>query len=239
MHVPDGFVSGWLNGATYAVSAAACGTAAWRAKKTLGEREVPLLGMTAAFVFAAQMINFPVAGGTSGHFVGATLAAILLGPLNAILVMAVVLVIQCLGFADGGITSLGTNILNMGIIPALVYGIVFGGLGRVVGKNKAGFFGCAALAAWLSVVAGSVACSLELALSGTSALVVALPAMAFYHVLIGGGEGVITCAVLGVVLNARPDLIGALGSCGRFATLLPMRPPRDPRGASALKGSRI
>lgn len=209
MHVPDGFVGGWLNGATYACSAAACGVAAWRAGKTLGERQVPLLGMTAAFVFAAQMLNFPVAGGTSGHFLGATLAAILLGPLNAILVMAVVLVIQCLGYADGGLTALGTNILNMGVAPALVYVTAFSALRRLAGGGRGALFAATAVTAWLSVVAASALCSLELAVSGTVPLAIALPSMAFYHVFIGAGEAVITCGVLSVVFSARPDLVAA------------------------------
>lgn len=209
MHVPDGFVGGWLNGATYVVSASACGVAAWRAKKTLGERQVPLLGMTAAFVFAAQMLNVPVAGGTSGHFLGTTLAAILLGPLNAILVMAVVLVIQCLGFADGGLTALGTNLLNMGIIPVVVYCMAFVGLRKLAGSGRTAFFAAAAVSAWLSVVGAAALCSLELAVSGTVPLAIALPSMAFYHLLIGTGEAIITCAVLGVVFSARPDLVAA------------------------------
>jgi len=209
MHIPDNFVSGSINGATYACSVAACGVAAWRAKRTLGERQVPLLGMTAAFIFAAQMINFPVAGGTSGHFVGTTLAAILVGPLNAILVMAVVLVIQCLGFADGGLTTLGTNLLNMGIIPALLCAVAFFGLGAVRGRSRRAFFVVTALTAWLAVVGGAAACALELAASGTATLMVALPAMLFYHSLIGVGEAVITCAVLTVVFGARPDLVAA------------------------------
>ena len=116
MHIPEGFVSGSINVATYAVSIVACGLAVSRANKTVGERQIPLLGVTAAFIFAAQMLQFPVAGGTSGHFLGALLAAVLLGPLNACLIMALVLAIQCLAFADGGLTALGTNIFNMGII---------------------------------------------------------------------------------------------------------------------------
>lgn len=124
MHIPDGFVSGPVNLAGYAVSAAVVGTALARARKSPQENLPPLLGVTSAFVFAAQMLNFPVAMGTSGHFLGAMLAGVLLGPLNACLVMALVLVIQCLLFADGGLTALGTNIFNMGIVGGIgAYGV--------------------------------------------------------------------------------------------------------------------
>jgi cobalt/nickel transport system permease protein len=173
------------------------------------ERQIPLIGMTAAFVFAAQMNNFPVAPGVSGHFLGATLAAILLGPANAVLVMAVVLGIQCLGFADGGVTALGTNFVNMAVIPTLIYFLAFVALRKVIGRGRRAFFVATALSAWLSVVAASAACSVEFAASGTTPLVVMLPPMLFWHALIGGGEAVITCTVLSVVFSARPDLVAA------------------------------
>lgn len=125
MHIPDGFVSGQINAAAFAVTAAVGAVAVAKAKKSLKEKQVPLLGITAAFVFAAQMLNFPIAGGTSGHFLGALLAMILLGPLNGFLVMSIVITVQCLVFADGGITALGTNIFNMGLIAGLGGYVVF------------------------------------------------------------------------------------------------------------------
>jgi cobalt/nickel transport system permease protein len=207
MHIPDGFLSAPVYVAGYAASGAVCALAVSRANRRLGEREVPLLGMTAAFVFAAQMLNFPVAGGTSGHFLGSTLAAVLLGPLNACLVMAVVLTIQCLGFADGGLTALGANLFNMGIVGAIGGWLLFRVLRAVLPGNRRGFLAAAAAASWVAVVVASVFCAGELAWSGTSPLRIALPAMAGVHALIGIGEAVITVAVLSSVLAVRPDLV--------------------------------
>ena len=209
MHIPDGFLSGPVVAAGYAVSGAVCALAVARANRRLGEREVPLLGMTAAFIFAAQMINFPVAGGTSGHFLGATLAAVLLGPLNACLVMAIVLTIQCLGFADGGLTALGANLFNMGIVGAIGAWLLFRALQAVLPRSRWGFLAAAAAACWVAVVVASAFCAVELAWSGISPLRVALPAMAGVHALIGVGEAAITTAVLSSVLAVRPDLIAA------------------------------
>lgn len=207
MHIPDGFVSAPISAAAFAGAAVVCGVAVARAEKTLGERQIPLVGVTAAFVFAAQMLNFPVAAGTSGHFMGAALAAILLGPLNGALVMALVVIIQCLLFADGGLTALGTNILNMGVIGGM------GGYGvcRVVSalapSSKAGFLAAAAVASWSSVVLASSACAVELGLSGTYPVGVTLPAMAGIHAAIGLGEALVTTMTLSTVLIARPDLV--------------------------------
>src|SRR3954452_18351443 len=164
MHIPDGFLSTDVALAC-AVPAIACvGYGLRRASLDLGERRVPLLGVTAAFVFAAQMLNFPVAGGTSGHFLGAALAAILLGPWLACLVMAVVLGVQAFVFADGGITALGANILNMGVIGALLVGGLITAAKAVAPKAV---LAIAAVGAWLAVMAGATATALELALSGT------------------------------------------------------------------------
>ena len=152
VHIPDALVSGPLNVATYVVSAGVCGLAVARANKTLGERQVPLLGVTAAFVFAAQMLNFPIIGGTSGHFLGAVLASVLLGPLNACLIMALVLVIQCLWFGDGGLTALGTNIFNLGIIGGIVCYYLFRVVRLALPKTRGGFL--AATAIWASQALG-------------------------------------------------------------------------------------
>ena len=208
MHIPDGFLDLKTWGGLAAVSAGTVGWAVARTNKTLGERQVPVLGVSAAFIFAAQMLNFPVAGGTSGHFLGGALAAILLGPASGILVMTTVLLVQCLVFQDGGLTALGANIFNMGVLA------VFAGWGtyallarRKNGISRAGSF----LAGLVSVVLAASACALELAFSGTVPLGVALPAMAGVHVLIGIGEGLITVAALELIFRVRPDLIASIG----------------------------
>ena len=207
MHIPDGFVSVPVNAATFLVSASACAVAASRAGRSLGERQVPLLGVTAAFVFAAQMLNFPVAGGTSGHFLGAMLAAVLLGPAQGYLAMAVVLIIQCLMFSDGGITALGSNLLNMGLVGGVGAYAVFRVALAAFPKTRSGFLAAAGTAAWASVVLASAACAFELAASGTCPFEIAMPAMVGVHAVIGVGEAVITAAVLSTVLSVRPDLV--------------------------------
>ncbi|MHA1572602.1 MAG: energy-coupling factor ABC transporter permease [Alphaproteobacteria bacterium] len=207
MHVPDGFVSMPINAATFVISGAVIGRAVVRANRTLGEKQVPLLGVSAAFIFAAQMLNFPVAGGTSGHFLGALMAAVLLGPMSSCLIMALVLTIQCLVFGDGGLTALGTNVFNMGIVGAVGGYWVFAAIRRVLPKHRSSFLVASALAAWLSVVLGAACCAVELGLSGTSPFEVALPAMVGVHAVIGVGEAIITATVISIVLAARPDLI--------------------------------
>src|SRR3954447_8977692 len=164
MHIPDGFLSTDVALAC-AVPAVLCvGIGLRRASVDLDERRVPLLGVTAAFVFAAQMLNFPVAGGTSGHFLGAALAAILLGPWLACLTLAVVIGVQAFVFADGGITALGANILNMGVIGALLVG----GLMHLARKAAPpAILPIAGIGAWCAVMTGAAATSFELALSGT------------------------------------------------------------------------
>jgi cobalt/nickel transport system permease protein len=155
------------------------------------------------------MLNFPVAGGTSGHFLGAALAAILLGPWLACLTLAVVLGVQAFVFADGGITALGANILNMGVIGALVVGGLMVAARRVLPNRRGVLLAVAGAGAWLAVVAGSVACALELAISGTVPLGTVLPAMLGVHVLIGAGEAAITVAAVSAVLSTRPDVVRA------------------------------
>ena len=206
MHIPDGFVSGQINAAAFAVTAAVGAVAVAKAKKSLKEKQVPLLGITAAFVFAAQMLNFPVAGGTSGHFMGGVLAAILLGPLAGILIMTIVLIVQCLVFQDGGLTTLGANIFNMGLIGTIMGYYLYIGITRIIGDNRGRFINIF-IAGWLSIVLAASACAVELAVSGTVPLRVALPAMAGIHALIGIVEGIITAVVLGFVFKVRPDLL--------------------------------
>lgn len=209
MHIPDGFVSTPINLVTGAISGTAVGVAVARANRELEARTVPLLGVTAAFIFAAQMVNFPVAAGTSGHFMGALLAALLLGPWNSLVVMTVVLLLQALLFADGGVTALGSNVMNMAIVGGLGGYLLFQGLRRVLPSNRKGFLVSAGMAAWGSVVLASAAASLELALSGTVPLLIVTPAMVGIHALIGVGEGLITASTLSLLLASRPDLVSA------------------------------
>jgi cobalt/nickel transport system permease protein len=216
MHIPDGFLAPEVAAACAVPAIGAVGYGLRRASRELDERRVPLLGVTAAFVFAAQMLNFPVAGGTSGHFLGAALAAILLGPWLAGLVLAVVLAVQSFVFADGGVTALGANILNMGVIGALVVGGLMVGAQRVLPQRRGAFLAVAGVGAWLAVMAGATATAVELAISGTVPLGTVLPAMLGVHTLIGIGEAVITVAAVSAVMSTRPDVVRTLPQ-GAFA----------------------
>jgi len=208
MHIPDGFLSTEVALACAVPAVAAVGIGLRRANVDLDERRVPLLGVTAAFVFAAQMLNFPVAGGTSGHFLGAALAAVLLGPWLACLVLAVVLGVQAFVFADGGLTALGANILNMGVIGALLVGGLMHAARKLAGRSRNALLAITAAGAWLAVMAGAAATAIELAISGTVPLATVLPAMLGVHMLIAAGEAVITVTAVSAVLATRPDLIG-------------------------------
>jgi len=207
MHIPDGFLTAEVAAACAIPAAIAVGIGLKRANVELDERRVPLLGVTAAFVFAAQMLNFPVAGGTSGHFLGAALAAILLGPWMACVVLSVVLVVQAFVFADGGITALGANILNMEVIGGPVVGGLMYAARSLTGRGQTAFLTIAGVGAWLAVMAGAAATSVELAISETVPLGTVLPAMLGVHALIGAGEAVVTVAAVSAVLATRPDLI--------------------------------
>jgi cobalt/nickel transport system permease protein len=207
MHIPDGFLSLGVSLICWILAAVGVGLALWRSREALGERQVPLMGVLAAFIFAAQMLNFTVAGGTSGHLIGGALAAILLGPWAGILTMTTVVAIQALLFQDGGLLVMGANILNMAIIASLVgYGI-YRGVTMLARGERWGLFVGGFTAAWASVVTAGIACAIQLAFSGTSPLGVALPAMAGVHVLIGIGEGLITAGALAFVATVRRDLL--------------------------------
>jgi len=209
MHIPDGFLSHSINAATFVISSGACAYGVRRVNRNFGEREVPLMGVTAAFIFAAQMFNFPVAGGTSGHFLGSVFSSVLLGPWASLLIMTIVLVFQCLGFADGGLTAIGSNIFNMGVIGALGGYAIFIFLYTLFQKSRRGFFIALAISSWLSIVMGASAAAIELAISGTSPLRVALPAMAGIHAIIGIGEAIITTTAVSLILKTRPDLVSS------------------------------
>ena len=214
LHIPDGFVSAPVAAAGWVVAAGVIAFAVRRADRNLEERAVPLMGVMAAFIFAAQLVNFPVAGGTSGHLIGAALAAILLGPWAAIIVMTAVVGLQALLFQDGGLAALGVNVLNMAVLSVLVATAVHRGaiilgaaLGTAVGASGVVLTIAVVAAAWLSVEAAAVATALELALSNTSSADVALPALVGVHALIGIGEALITLGALGLIRAARPDLL--------------------------------
>jgi len=207
LHIPDGFLSAGVAACCGLAAIAAVGWGLRVANVDLDEARVPLLGVLAAFIFAAQMLNFPIAGGTSGHFLGATLAAVLLGPWLACLVLAVVIVVQAFAFADGGVSALGANILNMGALGALLAGYLVAAAGRLLPRTRVAFLGAAGVASWLAVMAGAAATSVELAASDTVPLATSLPAMLGVHAVIGVGEAVITVAAVSAVLAARPDLV--------------------------------
>jgi cobalt/nickel transport system permease protein len=204
LHIPDGFLNLPVSAVCWALTVVLLALAVRQTRDDLGERQVPLMGVMAAFIFAAQMINFPVAGGTSGHLLGGALAAIALGPWAAMLVMASVIGVQALIFQDGGLLAMGANILNMGLLTALIgYGLYRGTAGRAQGVRLA----VAGVAAWLSVMAGALATALQLWLSGTARLDIVVPAMLGVHALIGIGEALITVAALAFIARTRPDLL--------------------------------
>jgi cobalt/nickel transport system permease protein len=206
MHIPDGFLDTKTWATLDVVSAATLAYGISRLNRKIEERQIPLMGVSAAFVFAAQMLNFPIAAGTSGHFMGGALVAILLGPWAGMLVMATVLIVQCLLFQDGGLLALGANIFNMGIVGTLVGGYLYRLVKKLGGETK-GLWAGAFLAAWFSIVVSASLCAVELAFSGTVPLKAALPAMAGIHALIGIFEGFITVSVVGVLQKVRPDLL--------------------------------
>ena len=204
MHIPDGMLSLVVSLFLWAITAMILGYALRRVGVDLKERQIPLMGVMAAFIFAAQMINFPVAGGTSGHLLGGTLAAITLGPWAGMVTMASVIIVQGLLFQDGGLLVMGANILNMGLLTVMIaYGLYRG----VIHRNRTVRLAVAGGAAWLTVMAGALATSMELWLSGTARLDIVVPAMLSVHALIGIGEALITVAALGFILRTRPDLI--------------------------------
>jgi cobalt/nickel transport system permease protein len=206
MHIPDGFIDAKTAVATAALSAAGVGLALRRVRRELPPRQVPLLGLAAAFLFAAQMVNFPVAGGTSGHLIGGVLVAALLGPSAAIVVVTTVLIVQCFLFADGGVVAIGANIFNMGIVGAgggyLVYRLVCRWM-----PGTRGHITAVAFAGWCSTVMASLSCAGQLAWSGTVSWTAAFPMMTSVHLLIGLGEGFISALAFLAIQRTRPDLI--------------------------------
>ena len=211
MHIPDGFLDASTSATTAALSAVGVGLALRQVKYNLPPRRVPLLGLAAAFLFAAQMVNFPVAGGTSGHLIGGALVAALLGPSAAVVVVTTVLIVQCFLFADGGVTALGANIFNMGILNAVGGYLVYWLVGRWL-PGPRGQVTALAFASWCGTVAAAVSCAGQLAWSDTVSWSVGFPAMTGVHMLIGLGEGLISSLVFLAVQRTRPELITKTGA---------------------------
>ena len=207
MHIPDGFLSVPVAVVMWLIAIVVIAVALKRVSRDLDERQVPLMGVVAACIFAGQMLNFAVAGGTSGHLLGAALAAILLGPWAAVLVLTTVVGVQALIFQDGGLLALGANIFNMAIVGVFVASFAYRTVQRLVGGARWGVPVSGFVAGWLSVFIAALAAALELAFSGTSPANIAVPAMGGIHALIGIGEGLITAGALAVITAARPDLL--------------------------------
>ena len=209
MHIPDGFINAPTSLAAGAVAAGGVGVSLRRAAQTLQERQAPLAGLVAAYIFAVQMLNFPVAAGTSGHLLGGALAAVLVGPWAGALCVAVVLLVQGLLFADGGLSALGLNIINMALVTAWGGYAVFLLLRRAMPATKTSVTVAAGIAAGISVVLASLAFVVEYAIGGSGGVSVGtvFAAMVGVHTLIGIGEGIITALTVGVVLGVRPDLV--------------------------------
>jgi cobalt/nickel transport system permease protein len=211
MHIPDGFLTNRLALSLDVISGAGILYAARMAKVEFSNRMVPIMGVLGAFVFAAQMLNFPILGGTSGHLIGGSLLAILLGPLAGSLTMATVIIAQALFMQDGGLVAIGANIFNIGTVTCLSGYAVFKLLGGYSDSGKrlllAGF-----LAGWVSLMISAACCALEMGLSGAIPLRAGLATMLGYHAIVGIVEGILTAGVLNFLKKVRPDLMELNGS---------------------------
>lgn len=212
MHIPDGFIDAQVSLAAGVVAAGAVALCLRGARRTMDESAAPMAGLVAVFVFAAQMFNFPIGAGASGHLIGAALAVILVGPYVGVLSVTVVLVVQALFFADGGLTALGLNVLNLAVFTALVAWPTFKLITRWVGSGKPVILAAAGLAGFLSVLAAAGGFVVEFALGGTTALEVSTIAVAVLsvHTVIAIIEGVITALVVASIASVRPDLVAGL-----------------------------
>ena len=209
MHVPDGFLDAPTSVATGVVAAGAVALALRGARRELDDRTAPMAGLVATFVFAAQMVNFPVGAGTSGHLLGGALAAVLVGPWTGTLCVSVVLLVQALFMADGGITALGTNVVLMAVVGVWVGWLVFVLVRRVLPTTTASVTPAAAVAAFVSVPAAALVFTLLFAVGGVAPVPTGavLTAMVGWHAVIGVGEAVVTALVVGAVVASRPDLV--------------------------------
>ena len=208
LHIPDGFLNGPICLLTAVTATAIVAVSLSKVQKQYQDRLVPVMGVCAAFIFAAQMINFPVPGGTSGHLIGGTLAAILLGPWAGCLVMSVVLIVQSLFFQDGGIIVLGANVLNMGLATTLLsyYGYKMIRLWLGWNRWRSMAIACGSMA-WLSVMVAALLTGWQLAASETIPFIVVMPSLLLWHTLIGIGEAIITVMVIRSLWETRPDLL--------------------------------
>ena len=209
MHIPDGFINAGTSAAAGVAAAGGIGVCLRRTAETLEEKQAPMAGLVAAFIFAVQMLNFPVAAGTSGHLLGGALAAVLVGPWAGAICVAVVLLIQALLFADGGLTALGLNVVNMAIVTALAGYGAFLVLRRVLPRTRVSVMAASGVAATIAVVLSSFAFALEYAIGGAGGASFSAVACAMLgvHLIIGIGEGVITGFAVGAVLAVRRDLV--------------------------------
>lgn len=209
MHIPDGFIDIKTSAAFSAAAAIAVGGAVKGARNQLSEQSAPLAGLTAVFIFAVQMLNFPVAAGTSGHLLGAALAMVLVGPYAATLALSVVLIIQAFLFADGGLTALGLNIFNMGVVGVWASFGIFFILKKILPKTKSSIVVASFIAALLSVPAAAAGFVLQYAIGANATFSVStvLSAMIGTHVFIGIGEAIITALTVSAVLASRSDLV--------------------------------
>jgi cobalt/nickel transport system permease protein len=204
MHIPDAFIPIW-QGAIYWIIALVFVALALRwARDEMSEEKLPLVAVLAAGIFALQSFNLPVSMGTSGHLVGGALAAIVLGsPFAAVFILALVLIVQGVLFGDGGLTTMGANIINMGVIGGFVGFYTFHGVMRLTASMPVSAF----LAAWLACLIPALACAVEMFLAGTFPLVEGMVAMGIYHAAIGIIEGFVTVAAIYLIANVRPDLV--------------------------------
>lgn len=202
MHIPDGYLNAATVAGTYALTGAAAVIASKKVKKHVDEERIPIYGVTAALIFAAQMINFPVLNGTSGHLVGGLLAALIAGPWGGFFIMASVLIVQALLFADGGITALGANIFNMAFIGSTITYFIYAWLAKTLKSNNLAIL----VSSWLSVFLAATACTLELWISGRSLPHLIFPSMLGIHSLIGIGEAIITIGIVQALNSVRPDI---------------------------------
>lgn len=207
MHIPDGFLSVVVSGILWVVSMVFIIIALKKAGREIDESRLPLVGVLAAAIFAGQMLNFAVAGGTSGHLLGAALAVLLVGPWPAVLVMTSVVSVQALVFQDGGVLTLGANLFNMAVVGVAVAYFVSNLFKRWFGDKRWATLLTAFAAGWFSIFIAALAASLELALSGTSPANIAIPAMGGIHALIGIGEGLITLGAVSLVMSSKPQLL--------------------------------
>lgn len=209
MHIPDGFIDPPTSAAFGVAAAAGVAVALRGARTRMDERLAPLAGLTTVFVFAVQMLNFPVAAGTSGHLIGAALATVLVGPWAAALAMTIVLVVQAFLFADGGLSALGLNVVNLSIVAVVAAHLVFVAARAVLPRSKSSVVAAAAIAAWVSVPVSAAAFTVQYWIGGEATYSVGsvLGAMLSTHALIGLGEAVITALTVSTVLSSRSDLV--------------------------------